>query len=84
MWQPIETAPKDRLVLLYVPRNPPEGKLHNPMTIGWADGLYHDGTIYWLSVEKSIVWDDLGLRPIEIYPTHWMPMPEPPLQLSSE
>ena len=52
-WQPIETAPDDKLVLVF------------------SKGYCLVTKRYSLSRE----W--LGMRPHE-YPTHWMPLPEPP------
>lgn len=64
-WKPIETAPKDGTEIL----------------IGWMarDGRRRGG---WIC--KIRRWrDDAGWRrdrnhPYDLYPTHWMPLPEPP------
>ena len=62
-WQPIETAPKDGThVLLYWPT----------MSISSYPlvGFHHGDEYGWEPVADR----DYG----EIYPTHWMPLPEPP------
>jgi hypothetical protein len=64
-WQPIDTAPKDRVVLLYVPDmgNWPDDPAI--VTAIWGDGQG---------------WVDNGMAHCATYghPTHWMPLPEPP------
>lgn len=65
-WQPIETAPKDgRMVLLYPSRC-------------WCDEDDRGEVAYWDADFSEWV----GIGPIaEDYtgPTHWMPLPDPPL-----
>ena len=71
-WQPIETAPKDgrnvlspnygRDVLLFVP----DGYC-TKVFVGFFD--YMDG---WLTPEGG------EIKIISGFPTHWMPLPEPP------
>lgn len=55
-WQPIDTAPKDEIVLV------------------WRDG-YPMLTAY----HEECVWMTIGRRHIDP-PTHWMPLPAPPLE----
>jgi len=72
-WQPIETAPKDNVVMLYRPTSPYE----------WhkvAPGKYNDNKFghkprpYWESwFRVNSVTDDRNSPP-----THWLPLPEPP------
>lgn len=72
MWQPIETAPKDKMILLYRPTAFDWGKVapgkwdaqknHAKPKPFWAIWLRIGGT------HESRHWE----------PTHWMPLPEPP------
>lgn len=62
-WQPIETAPDDISVLIYVPP-------FTPMQ-GTRSGRF--GT--WMIGARSIFGRDL----VSMTPTHWQPLPEPPL-----
>ena len=71
-WQPIETAPKDRIVLLYRPTAHDWGKV----TPGkWDAQPHHKKPApywdMWIKIGgkyESRLWE----------PTHWMPLPEPP------
>lgn len=74
-WRPIETAPKDRRVMLYRPTH------NNAWLLTVSAGQYDDDRYakkprpYWGSdVER--VWGVLACR--DNPPTHWMPLPEPP------
>ena len=93
VWQPIATAPKDRTVLGFVPCGVeiddhvytwPEGTLLRRVPMRWhepnertsrAAGWY----VPWFIVELG-VWDDPSIEyeAIQVDPTHWMPLPEPP------
>ena len=84
-WQPIETAPKDgRPVLLWLER-----KISRNYTVsGLCDllviGFWQHGR--WVSIEV----EDCGSMggeltgwmadwcPLDVSPTHWMPLPPPP------
>lgn len=81
-WRPIETAPKDETpVLLWLkaplgPSDPqnwlPDGPLQ--VMVGWYSALYG-----WRStVCEPGCGEDGYCSWSEIYPTHWMPLPEPP------
>jgi len=71
-WQPIETAPKDRVVLLY-----------RPTAFAWAlvatgmwcaQETHKRPRPYWkLWPIAGNQWDARAWEP-----THWMPLPEPP------
>jgi hypothetical protein len=68
LWQPIETAPKDEMVLVWSE----DGWAICAELVSMSDyGGYDDfGECYmWVSD------DDLRLL---FFPTHWMPLPEPP------
>ena len=67
-WQPIETAPKDQRLLLYVP---------DEAGTDWANQIGYlnqdePNSPYW-------VFNDQSLRYAMAHqPTHWMPLPTPP------
>jgi hypothetical protein len=65
-WQPIETAPQDGTWVLLACGSGGDGWV----VAGWLD-TEHGG--YWHVNEH---WTDAHSSPI--YPTHWMPYPEPP------
>lgn len=68
-WQPIETAPKQRVVLLWALTDEETGNWK--MATGfWMPG-YRDEPGEW-------EWDGRRLKPYDVQPTHWMPLPEPP------
>lgn len=67
-WQPIETAPRDRRVLLW-------GRY-------WSDGQgwFSDALSGWWSAELERWEANGGLHSYSfgVRPTHWMPLPAPP------
>lgn len=74
-WQPIETAPKNgEIVLLY---RPTAERTWGKVTLGmWeSDSYSKNPRPYWQiwlkigCVSESRAWE----------PTHWMPLPEPPI-----
>lgn len=68
-WQPIETAPKDRHVLLF-------GK-QNPMSVLRTDGsLVFTG--YWDAMDDAWCSSGSTWEGPFYEPTHWMPLPVPP------
>lgn len=66
-WQPIETAPKDgRKILLWCPT------LNNMIQAQWR---VHDMGGEWVDIWNNDPIEDMqGVA----YPTHWMPLPNPP------
>jgi len=72
-WQPIETAPKDGSPLLLFDRQRLDGDAH---PTGAVEGHWCDD-YGWQAAVWSMV-SDLFLTK-KIHPTHWMPLPEPPL-----
>jgi hypothetical protein len=71
MWQPIETAPKDGSSIWCFA----SGRSFD------AD-VWWQGMIHWQSVllMKGQEPDWLGV-PRDVSPTHWMPLPEPPVKV---
>lgn len=66
-WQPIETAPIDRTdVLVAAPAR--DGKLFVSVA-RCLDGEWHE-----VNHDPSDMWGG------PLYPTHWMPLPDPPPQ----
>jgi hypothetical protein len=71
-WQPIETAPKDGThIILFWPYVTDEG---------------HVTSGYWyLPGEGEIAgWHSWDVNGYATPPTHWMPLPAPPLDLTGE
>ena len=64
-WQPIETAPKDEAVIVFL-----TDAAHG-MTIEIAHRSSNDPDGDWYAATHD------G-PPIDVRPTHWMPLPEPP------
>ena len=73
-WQPIETAPKDGTVVDLWARREQTDKYERLADCHWC------GMTDWLGNEYD-GWDGLspGLRRTYDNPTHWMPLPEPPI-----
>ena len=63
-WQPIETAPKNKTVLGF---QATPGDWENKMAVCWHYRLSYG--------PKDGVWIGEG----GLMPTHWMPLPEPPV-----
>lgn len=79
-WQPIATAPKMQTILLFaVTDTAPDGRVLN-----WkmATGSWHEGYEDERSKARGLTpwqWDGHQLRVYELHPTHWMPLPDPPV-----
>ena len=79
-WQPIETAPKMRTILLFAVTevNDVSGAAVNwKMHTGW----FHLGFDTQASRDEGWspwTWNGDQLRAYDTQPTHWMPLPEPP------
>ena len=74
-WQPIETAPKDGTLLLLYSNT----EYYKEVVFGsWRcdNSDYEESEPMWLDTS----YDDwsIGLNSCPLYPTHWMPVPEPP------
>jgi hypothetical protein len=69
IWQPIETAPKDGLILLTVEALDGERRTFP------AEASHHDGQMVWLITTGWGGWKSLhsSWRPVA-----WMPLPPPP------
>ena len=75
MWQPIETAPKDEIVLL---SHEMDGK-----QIVTQAAYSHEKLIWWPVSEFSVMCENIIPSGASITfqivdPTHWMPLPTPP------
>lgn len=91
-WKLIDSAPKDRPILLYIP----EGIQHNVdghpfQPTSWTKSSYvvgrwsHESALLGLSDGwySDIGWPiseygDCGFEREKLYPTHWMPLPDYP------
>lgn len=69
-WQPIETAPKDKRVMLYFPKR-------GPVFGRWdSDAYAKTPRPYWShDNERLFGITDARKNP----PTHWAPQPDPPI-----
>ena len=70
-WQPIETAPEYVRVLVWSKR---EG-------VNTAKQIGGGSPMWWLYTHEGTVnecHDDGSGDPMEVDPTHWMPLPAPP------
>lgn len=73
MWQPIETAPLNESVLIFIPSPTAEhygAAIYRGLCVKAADG-------------EGLVWKVTGLHfgsdvGANYWPTHWMRLPEPP------
>lgn len=82
-WQPIETAPKDEVVMVYSP--PQQGDWPNSLRIcfdhidsGIADDYwYNHGEHYEHYCCVALPEGSIGPKEKAPY-THWMPLPDPP------
>ena len=82
-WQPIETAPKNRLILAWM-----EGyERHGDMEWKWRRSgfalmaIHYDGPAKHLldaAIKRIVSPDPDMVSDIELAPSHWMPLPDPP------
>ncbi len=76
-WQPIETAPKMKTVLLFaVTEIDPSTKAVRNWKMD--SGFWHTGYEDDAPVMSPWCWEGRQLRAMDVQPTHWMPLPEPP------
>lgn len=66
-WQPIETAPKDRMIIVA-----------NDDYFGAASPMSDGRWFMWNSFFTAFRPGRYDVNPNAITPTHWMPLPEPP------
>jgi hypothetical protein len=68
-WQPISTAPKDGTqILVYFPQI-------GVWQVLWSREVFNDG--FWCVSDNK--FEDRPLRGWSDEPTHWMPLPDPPV-----
>lgn len=72
-WQPIESAPKDGTPVLVVEN------IDGRQVVGEAYCCPDDESFYWAQ-ESPHDYPE----PDKIFPTHWMPLPSPPVRASSQ
>lgn len=71
-WQPIETAPKNKDILLFCPR-------HGVVRGKWNVCKYHrNPKPYWTN-DREALFGIISIRNDQ--PTHWMPLPDAPEDL---
>ncbi len=81
IWQPIETAPKDGTWILLC-----GGRIE----YGWCQEDEKPSAVVaqYAGLSKNPVWQfawyDSGYYGKYIEPTHWMPLPKPPVDAESE
>jgi hypothetical protein len=73
-WQPIETAPRDKRILLWwtpiTPNKPAETVIVGEVS-SYEPGCYYHGQ------DHSVMGSKIGYGPLKLI-THWMPLPEAP------
>ena len=70
-WQPIETAPRRRIVLFW-------GETYQ-LEDGKKNWKMETGSIQpWGEEGEDCYWGSSRLKEYDYFPTHWMPLPEPP------
>lgn len=69
-WQPIASAPKQRVILLWALTDTETGNWKTA-TGYWMPGYGDDPGAWW--------WDGRQLKSYDIQPTHWQRLPEPPV-----
>ncbi len=76
-WQPIDTAPENEPILVFVPRAN-RGRDSCDVVIVYR---YAGGPSYWTNggpnAGDPLLFDEWDIGP----PTHWMALPEPPVDL---
>lgn len=82
-WQPIETAPKGRKLLLYYTQSNGVGRTITGQyylagTLDWHDDAETNGDDYAPEGWYEAVETHEDIQPTESPPTHWMPLPAPP------
>jgi hypothetical protein len=76
MWRPIETAPRDGSVILVWDTAP--YWYGADRSVGPAVAAWHKNERVWAVVgDGGVLFSDYGA--CDCSPTHWMPLPEPPI-----
>lgn len=74
-WQPIESAPTNQSVLVYIPNTEHYGEgIYRAILVDTRPELREP---HWTSTALHSGRDILG----DYQPTHWMPLPDPPKEL---
>jgi len=73
-WQDISTAPKDTTIMIYGPQ---VGKSKSDLC-GWDGSIVSSG--YWDGIDQSWCVTGSTWRGPFMNPTHWMPLPAPPMK----
>lgn len=68
-WQPIDSAPKDGMPILVSAA----GEI---CVAAWTEGFKEGGWVGWVMGHGAVACEDDWYR---VEPTHWMPLPEPPV-----
>jgi hypothetical protein len=69
-WQSIETAPKMKNILLWAATDVSDsGEIKN----------WKMDTGYWSTGAECWTWSGYQVRKYDIQPTHWQPLPPPPI-----
>lgn len=79
-WQPIETAPNDG-TLMWLCRS---GDDYEPSLGWWAEAVPSDEDCEYDNGMDAGWFSQGGFWPGGDQPTHWMPLPEPPLRVSGQ
>ena len=79
-WQPIETAPKSNFILVCEHEDDPLADFEVTIKVVWAE-KDEAGNYQW-ALEAGIFpnTDRRGFIWYSGQPTHWMPLPEPPIK----
>lgn len=73
-WQSIETAPKDKYILIY--RTPEPYQIIDIFIARWSE-IYENFYVFGTYRERPDEYSEPNVTVVR-NPTHWMPLPEPP------
>jgi hypothetical protein len=83
-WQPIKTAPKDQIILVYGnAKNGDQAEFGQRIAV--AKHYFEIKTVSLGKYQMFVYVDGEGIRPDKcIIPSHWMPLPKPPTTKDEE